>query len=165
MKEHFLSLSNYNAWANERLYDAVGRLPDEEVAREREGAFFNSILGTLNHVLVADRLWLARIEGEPAPALQLDSLLEEEFPALRDARRREDRRIIDVCDGLREDALFRDLRYSTVAGDPMTTRLDRVLTHLFNHQTHHRGQAHALILEAGAEPPPLDYLYYLRALG
>ena len=63
MKEHFLSLANYNAWANERLYDAAGSLPPEELTRERGGAYFTSLLGTFNHILLADRVWLDRIEG------------------------------------------------------------------------------------------------------
>ena len=165
MKEHLLSLANYNAWANERLYEAVARLPAEEQRRERDGAFFTSILGTLNHILLADRVWLDRLEDQPQRHWKLDEIIEDDLDQLRAARRVEDRRILAFCDALGESGLKNDVSYATMAGDRMTTRLDRTLTHIFNHQTHHRGQAHALILEAGAEPPPLDYIYYLRSLG
>ena len=165
MKEHFLSLANYNAWANERLYEAVRHLPGEEIARVREGAFFTTILGTLSHLLIADRLWLDRVRGRPARHQRLDEVIAEDVESLWTARREEDREILHYCDGLSEAALLQDIAYTTVAGEQQVTRLDRILVHLFNHQTHHRGQAHALVLEAGAEPPPLDYIYYLRALG
>jgi len=165
MKEHFLSLANYNAWANEKLYDAVAHLPAEEIARERDGAFFTSILGTLNHILLADRVWLDRLEDQPQRHWKLDEIIDMELESLRSLRRVEDRRILAFCDEVGQSSLKNNITYTTIAGDKLTTRLDRVLTHIFNHQTHHRGQAHALILEAGAEPPPLDYIYYLRSLG
>ena len=132
---------------------------------ERDGAYFTSILGTLSHILLADRVWLDRIEGQPCRYERLDETLHDHLPDLWEARHAEDKRILSLCDGLNEAALLRDLSYRTVAGLETVTRLDRVLTHFFNHQTHHRGQAHALLYDAGMEPPPLDYIYYLRTLG
>ncbi|WP_455372340.1 DinB family protein [Limibacillus halophilus] len=165
MKEHFLSLANYNAWANERLYEAVEHLPEGAWSAPREAAFFTSIRGTLNHILLADRAWMDRLEGHPPRFSSLDEMLHDDFESLRADRKLEDRRILSYCDELKQSSLLNDIEYRTVGGQQMVTRHDRILTHLFNHQTHHRGQAHALILEAGAEPPPLDYIYYLRSLG
>ena len=89
---HFRMLARYNALANRRLYEACARLGDAERKKERP-AFFGSIHGTLNHVLVGDRIWLARFGGEETPSTGLDAVLYEDFDELRRAREHEDERI------------------------------------------------------------------------
>lgn len=163
--DRFPSLARYNAWANRRLYDSVATLSDAEVGRARPAAYFGSILGTLNHILVGDRIWLGRIEGPDAGLASLDQILHRDLAGLHAARQSEDARIIAFVDRLAADDLEKEIGYRTTIGEPWTTPLGDILIHLFNHQTHHRGQTHALIKEAGAEPPPLDFIYYLREAG
>ena len=163
--DHFRSFAAYNAWANRRLYDAVAALPADAVRAARPAAYFGSILGTLNHVLVADRLWLDRIEGRPPRGYRLDTVLHEDPGELREAREAEDARIEALVADLDDGDLERTVAYTNFRGQAFADPLGRLLAHVFNHQTHHRGQAHALVKDAGAEPPPLDYIYFLRETG
>ncbi|MHA1114069.1 MAG: DinB family protein [Alphaproteobacteria bacterium] len=162
--EYFRTLAAYNRWANEVIYAAVAALPAGEFEQPR-AAFFGSIKGTLNHILVGDRSWRARIEAAAPPAYTLDQILYEDFPGLRAARTDEDARIVDLCAGLTEDRIAGDLSYRNFAGKPFTSPLSEVLGHLFNHQTHHRGQVHDMISRAGGEPPALDLIYFTRLGG
>ncbi|MBO6784296.1 MAG: damage-inducible protein DinB [Alphaproteobacteria bacterium] len=159
--EHVRTFAAYNRWANARLYDACAGLPDAEYRRDR-GAFFGSIHGTLNHILVADRIWLGRIEGRDSGLKQLDAILFEDFAGLRAAREAEDARIVALADGLDAARLGSDLAYATTSGAPQSTPLRAVLAHVFNHQTHHRGQAHDLLFQIGKTAPELDLIYFLR---
>jgi uncharacterized damage-inducible protein DinB len=164
MQQHLSTFARYNRWANQRLYAAAAALPDADYRRDL-GAFFGSLHGTLNHILVADRIWLFRITGEgPAPA-RLDEILHDDLDTLRQARVAEDERIIRVMDGLSEERLAGSLRYRNMKGDAFEQKLALVLAHFFNHQTHHRGQAHALLTRLGREAPELDLLYFLREQG
>ncbi len=161
-RDYFQAFAHYNAWANGRLYAAAAGLPAATLAQRRPAAFFRSIIGTLNHILVADRLWLARLEDLPPPHKTLD---EEPHPRLEDlwaARQDEDARLLRYLEALAPAAPLEEVVYRTTKGVAMRQPLWQVLAHLFNHQTHHRGQAHALLTEAGLAPPPLDLLYYLR---
>ena len=161
----FVLFADYNAWANARLYDAVETLSPEALRAERPAAFFTSILGTLNHLLVADRIWLDRFQHLPPAHGRLDELVHEDLEALRAARVAEDARIRRFVGSLDEADLDGTLAYKTSSGSPQSERLGALLSHFFNHQTHHRGQAHALIKEAGISPPPLDLIFYLREAG
>lgn len=163
MKEHFQTFARYNTWANARLYDACGALSGEDYFAER-GAFFGSIHGTLNHIMVGDRAWMGRLEGVASGVKSLDESLFGDFDALRAARADEDGRIVGYVDGLTAEGLGQDLHYKSVAGDPFVTPVHQVLAHVFNHQTHHRGQVHDLLSQTEAAPPPLDLIYYLREL-
>ena len=164
--EHFQSLARYNQWANQRLYGACRALPEEAYHDRRDAAFFGSIHGTLNHILLGDRVWFDRVEGERTEGISsLDQILHRDFSSLAHARAAEDERIIEIAVGMKAARLGETIVYTNMAGEPNETRLDRVLTHVFNHQTHHRGQAHALVLAAGEDPPPLDLIYYLREIG
>ncbi|MFQ5776219.1 MAG: DinB family protein [Kiloniellaceae bacterium] len=165
LHEHFRTMARYNAWANGEVYDAASGLPEAEYKRERPAAFFGSIHATLNHLLVVDRLWFGRVEGVDPGPLRLDQILNDDFDALRAARAAEDRRIIDLVEGLDEDALAGDRTFKDTKGNLWTMPLRTMLATVFNHQTHHRGQVHALLKEAGVAPPPLDLPVYLRAAG
>jgi uncharacterized damage-inducible protein DinB len=161
---HFRMFALYNRWANRRLYDAASALPAAELGTDR-GAFFRSVLGTLNHLLVTDRLWLGRLEGESARDVRLDAILHEDLAALRTARAAEDQRLIGYVFGLAEEDLAGPLSYATTSGAVQTQPLWQVLAHLFNHQTHHRGQAHDLIgqILGRDRTPVLDLLAYQRS--
>src|SRR5260370_33859191 len=93
MKDHYTTFAGYNAWANNRLYDAAAQLSDDEY-RADKGAFFKSMHGTLNHLLATDRIWMQRFTGEGEPPARLDAILHHRLPALRAARVAEDRRIV-----------------------------------------------------------------------
>ena len=161
MKAHFQRMAAYNRWANARLYEAVGALSPAEIAAPRSG-FFPSLLKTLNHLLVGDTVWMGRLEDTGSRITSLDQILHTDFAALRAARVAMDDRIVAFADRLAPSRLEEDLVYRTVAGDPMRTQVTQVLAHFFNHQTHHRGQAHAMLSDAKVAPPVLDLIYFLR---
>ena len=161
--EHFQTFARYNAWANGRLYDACQALPEAAYLAPRAAAFFTSLHGTLSHVLVGDRAWMRRLTGEGPQPAALDEMLYPALAPLRRARIAEDARIIDFTDRLDAAALTRVVAYRTMAGDDHADSMALLLAHMFNHQSHHRGQAHALLSDAGASPPPLDLIYFLRA--
>ena len=161
MQEHFQILSRYNAWANHRLYAVAGRLSARSLSQARPAAFFTSIVGTLNHILVGDRIWLDRIERRRAEVPKLDALPYPRFADLKEARSEEDRRIMGLIDRLRPQDYLHKLSYRNTKDEPHETLLPQVLTHLFNHQTHHRGQIHCLLTQSDITPPPLDVLEYL----
>jgi uncharacterized damage-inducible protein DinB len=161
-RDHFVMFAHYNRWANGRVYDAVQTLDPADISRDR-GAFFGSILGTLNHILVGDRLWMQRISGEPDDVPnRLDAVLFEDFAALRENRAFQDDRIVRVVENFSEDDILGLLSYRNTRGDAFEQPLAQVLAHYFNHQTHHRGQVHHMLGETGMEPPELDLIFYLR---
>ena len=160
MKAHFERLAQYNRWANRRLYAAAVELSDAQY-REDRGAFFKSMRGTLNHILVADRVWLGRIEGSGPMPSSLDEILCDGFEELRAAREAEDERIIRVVRAQDEARFDGTLAYRSMAGTSHELPFAQILTHIFNHQTHHRGQAHTLLSQFGFDAPSIDFVYYL----
>lgn len=134
----FLMLGRYNSLANRILYDACAGLADGERKRERP-VFFGSIHGTLNHIMVGDRIWMTRFEGGEAPSTSLDAILYKDFAGLRAAREAEDARTEGFMGGLKEDFLAGSIRYLNNEGNWHNDPLPLLLTHFFNHQTHHRG--------------------------
>jgi len=164
MKSRYRMFAGYNAWCNGRLFDAIALVPDAEYRADR-GAFFKSLHGTLNHILVADRIWMRRFTGAGPQPPALDAILYDDFGALRDARRTQDALISRYIDGLSDADLTGMLRYRTVT-NPQTIEqpLAPALDHFFNHQTHHRGQAHALLtaIIGNDKTPSLDLIVYQR---
>ena len=164
MPNPFQQLAAYNSWANARLYEAALALP-EELYRADVGVFFRSLHGTLNHLLLTDRLWLTRLTGIGEQPKRLDQILFEDRLELTRARLAEDARLIAVVDGYDEATLVRLHAYQTTSGKPQEQPIADILLHLFNHQTHHRGHAHAcLSITTKQEPPPLDLLMFQRGL-
>lgn len=165
MKSRYQMFAAYNTWCNERLYDAAAKVADADYRADR-GAFFKSLHGTLNHLLVADRIWMKRFTGVGEQPPSLDAILYDDFAALRAARRSEDTLIGRYIERLSEDDLTRAIRYRTVVR-PQTIEqpLAPALDHFFNHQTHHRGQAHALLsaLLGNDQTPSFDLIIYQRA--
>jgi uncharacterized damage-inducible protein DinB len=161
-QEHFKLLAAYNRWANARLYAAALDL-SELSYRLHTGVYFGSLHGTLNHLLLTDRLWLKRLTGEGDLPNDLNAILYEDRIELTKARIAEDNRMIEVTGKYDETALRGLHSYRTTSGMPQSQVLADILLHLFNHQTHHRGQAHAcLSILTGGEPPPLDLLAFQR---
>jgi uncharacterized damage-inducible protein DinB len=161
-QEHFKLLAAYNRWANARLYAAALDLSDLSY-RLQTGVYFGSLHGTLNHLLLTDRLWLKRLTGEGDHPNELSATLYEDRFELAKARLAEDNRLIDVIGKYDEAALKSLHSYRTSSGMPQSQILADILLHLFNHQTHHRGQAHAcLSILTGGEPPSLDLLAFQR---
>jgi uncharacterized damage-inducible protein DinB len=160
--QHYRMFAAYNRWANERIYDAAEYLSDEEWERDVR-AFFGSMCGTLNHVLVADRIWMNRFTGTGETHSVLSEIPHPHFGELRTQRGTMDERIVDWCDTLDEETLGGLFSYtSIIEPKEITQLLAPALAHLFNHQTHHRGHAHMILSVLGHEPPPLDLIYFLR---
>jgi len=157
----FSLLAGYNRAANERLYRSCAELGDDERRRDRK-AFFGSIHGTLNHILLGDRIWMTRFAGGAAPSVALDSILYDDFDELRAARVEEDRRIERFVAGLEPRFLAGTIGYVNNEGRACEDPADLLLLHFFNHQTHHRGQVHDLLSQAGRRPPVLDLHRVLR---
>lgn len=165
MKSHFAMMAAYNAWCNERIYEAVAQLPEADYHADR-GAFFKSVSGTLNHLLATDRIWLKRLTGEGEAPGRLDAILFERFPDLRAARRYEDKRIIAYVESLSEADLAGRIRYRSITNPTEIEQpLGPTLAHVFNHQTHHRGQVHCLLTGFGLEAPVLDLVAFQRISG
>ena len=165
MHRHFRMFAAYNQWANRLVYEACADLTDEEY-RTDKGAFFGSAHRTLNHLLTADRIWLRRITGEGSLPATLDAILFDDFSELRAARAAEDERIIAVVDSLTEEKLAASFTYTPISNPvPITQPLAPVLSHLFNHQTHHRGQLHMILTALGKPSLVLDLVYFIRSEG
>jgi uncharacterized damage-inducible protein DinB len=155
------AMAGYNRWMNEKLYDVCERLPDEERKRDRS-AFFKSIHGTLNHLLLADRAWLGRFTGRPVHYPKLDLELYADFAELRRERRRMDDAIEAYCATLTDASLASELVYRNFQGKEFRHALGVAVVHLFNHQTHHRGQVTTLLSQAGIDPGVTDSIAYYR---
>jgi len=162
--ENFRQLADYNHWANRRLHSTALSMPDEAY-RRRTGVFFCSLHGTLNHLLLTERVWLKRLTGEGEHPNRLDAILFEERNDLLRARLAEDARLKRVVGGYSEADLGQAVSYLTMSGQPQRQKLQDILLHLFNHQTHHRGRAHACCsIVTGQEPPSLDLLAFQRGV-
>jgi uncharacterized damage-inducible protein DinB len=162
--ENFRQLAEYNRWANLRLYAAALDMP-EEIYRRPTGVFFGSLHGTLNHLLLTDRIWLKRLTGEGEHPNRLDAILYDDRRDLVGARIAEDARLLGVVAGYNDADLDQAVAYQTTSGKPYSQALKDILLHLFNHQTHHRGQAHACCsILTGTEPPTLDLLMFQRGV-
>jgi uncharacterized damage-inducible protein DinB len=147
-----------------RLYEKALELPDD-LYRRNVGVFFGSLHGTLNHLILTDRLWLTRLTGEGRQPTRLDEILYEDVAYLAQARVAEDERIIQLISGYDEVTFGRVHAYKTTSGKPQEQPLGDILLHFFNHQTHHRGHAHScLSIVTGSEPPTLDLLAFQRGL-
>ncbi len=163
LKERFDELATYNRWANRRVYTDAATLPDE-VRKRPIGLFFSSIHGTLNHMLVADYIWMRRFTGDGPQPERLNQMLHEDFEALRAARAQEDERILGFVTALAD--FEREIEYRNSTGRTFRQNLAPALTHFFNHQTHHRGQIHAGMTIVGIrEPASLDLLGLQRVPG
>jgi uncharacterized damage-inducible protein DinB len=164
LKVHFDQLAAYNRWANGRVYVDAASLSDD-VRKRPVGLFFGSVHGTLNHLLVTDYIWMRRFTGSGPQPERLNQILHEDFAELRAAREQADERIFMFVTGLQSADYKQMLEYSNSTGRVYRQEMGAALTHLFNHQAHHRGQVHAGLTIAGIrEPSSLDLLVLQRSL-
>ena len=166
-------MAKYNKWINNKLYDIAATLSDEEVAADK-GAFFGSILGTLNHIMVGDIIWLQRFAGHPSKFKSLDFvrslptpvglgvMLYSNLTELRQARTDLDDAIVRFSIELSEDDADSELEYSNTKGNSFQNKLGALILHFFNHQTHHRGQITTLLNQANIDIGMTDLLFTIR---
>ena len=169
LKEHFELLATYNQWMNSKVYAAAGQLPVKDLEKDR-GAFFGSILGTLNHILVGDTIWLKRFVTHPSclnsfPEVadlqnpeSLEQLLFDDIGILSEQRSWLDRQIVNWTAGLSECDLDFVLSYRNTKGITANKRYSSLMLHFFNHQTHHRGQVSTLLSQARVDIGVTDLL-------
>ncbi len=167
MPDYARTMSRYNRWMNEKLYAACADLSNE-VRKQDRAAPFGSIHGTLNHLLLADRVWLARFTGVTVPGdfigpgiRSLDQELFADFDDLRKERALTDEEILNWVNGLTQERLAAPLVYMR-AGQKQEAPLWWAVAHVFNHQTHHRGQVTALLTQHGVDPGVTDLFAMLR---
>lgn len=170
--EQYRALARYNTWMNGKLYALAATLDPAERTRDR-GAFFGSVQGTLGHVLWADRIWLWRFtkdaqvgvsrdrDGNPIPYGMHDQVLYPDFDDLRRERAATDVHIERWTGGLTEDDLAAPIRYASASRGEREHPLWMAVTHFFNHQTHHRGQATTLLKQLGHDPGVTDFMVFL----
>ena len=161
MLAHPHILAQFNAWANARLHDACNALSPEEVSEDR-AAFFGSILGTLNHILLVDILYRERIEGVPSRFKSLDETLHDNLPDLTAHQREEDQRWLALTADIDAGSLEEPIGFWTLMDNPDRWEVPKHIyfTNLCQHQAHHRGQTHNMVSQAGVEPPPVGYIEF-----
>ena len=144
--------ARYNRWQNQAVYAAAAKLPDGTRKRNM-GAFFKSIHGTLNHLLVGDQLWLDRFEGVPTSITSLDQELYGDFDVLARQREHADNRLDRFVASLDDERLDGPLKFRRLSGDKaeLTLPVALVMMQFFNHQTHHRGQLTTLLMQCGVD--------------
>jgi uncharacterized damage-inducible protein DinB len=156
---HVRAMAEYNRWQNENLYGAAEGLNDSARKAPR-GAWFGSIHATLNHILWADQIWMSRLAGTPKPKASSipDSVgMYEAWDDLKRERTTFDQVIIEWADRLDPVGLAGDLTwFSGAVGRELTSPRWLLVTHMFNHQTHHRGQVHCMLTQAGVRPGSTD---------
>lgn len=167
--QQFRRFAQYNTWFNSRLYEVVASLAEEERQRDL-GAFFGSIHRTLSHILLTDRMWLGRISKHPhgfrslekTPLVfEIESLAQVLYPSFSDLavqRRETDTAIEAWVAELTPEVLESDLSYARSTGQAMVAPFWHVVAHLFNHQTHHRGQVTTLLSQLGRDPGSTDFM-------
>lgn len=161
MAQQFETLALYNRWANNRLIEDIKVLSATDLFFDA-GCNFKSIMGILNHLLLADQAWLSRFTGQgPAPT-SLDALPCPDFSALIQARRLEDERILTFARAVAGQGLDETFHYRDMKGRPSSGPFALLLLHFFNHQTHHRGQVHVLAGRFGLTPRDIDLVYFLK---
>lgn len=157
--EHVRLMARYNAWQNKSIFGAADTLTDE-ARKQQRGAFFGSIHGTLSHLLFGDQIWMHRFAGSPAPRA---TTIAESVSAMPDwAELRRERFAFDAtietwAETLDPAWLNGELSwYSGAMKRDITRPRWMLVTHMFNHQTHHRGQVHCMLTQAGAKPDDTD---------
>ena len=160
------TMAAYNAEMNRRLYGAAGRLSDDE-RREPHGAFWGSIHGTLTHILWGDRQWMSRFDGweRPATPIKQSAGMIEDFSVLSAEREKADTDISRWAAKVDDAWLAGDLTwFSGAANREVRAPLRLLVTHFFNHQTHHRGQVHAMLTAAGQQTGDTDLFLLVPAI-
>lgn len=165
-------MGQYNRWMNQKIYQQAQQLDDKEIQQDR-GAFFGSIFGTLNHIYVADIIWLRRFAqfAKPYPSLarlpklnsytNLRQTIAHNLSSLWELREKLDKIIIDWCGEIDSEDLEQNLQYTDTKGTSYHKNLGQLVHHFFNHQTHHRGQVSTLLTQQGIDLGVTDLLAIL----
>ena len=165
-------MSRYNQWINQKVYQTAQELGEEKIKQDR-GAFFGSLLGTLNHIYVADIIWLRRFAKhskqyqclqdlpELANYTELSQTVADDLKSLDELRQELDTVIINWCQELDSQDLEDNLQYTDTKGNLYNKNFGQLIHNLFNHQTHHRGQATTLISQEGLDVGVTDWLAIL----
>jgi len=175
IQHHFQLMAQYNLRMNSQVYEAASQLSADDLAQDM-GAFFNSILGTLNHIMVGDLFWLNRFallhgaDSKQFSSLQralhhfpkpnaLNQILFEDFSELRKTREAMDLAIqVWLQEDISEQDFKLDLTYHNSKCEGATRDFGELVSHLFNHQTHHRGQVSTLLSQKGIDVGGTDFL-------
>ena len=159
-KTYFLMLAHYNQWANQKLFSTLIGLTEEQLTQDCK-AYFKSLMQTANHVLVGDILWFERINGVVASTYALDGVLYNQLAQLENARIEHDQSLINFIHEHDEVSFHQTIAYVR-RGQIYTEPLIEVLAHMFNHQTHHRGQMHNMVFQLTGISLELDLIYFQR---
>ncbi|MCI5040417.1 MAG: DinB family protein [Donghicola eburneus] len=157
-KEYCITMARYNAWQNRGLRKILQEMPRAELTKDR-GAFFGSIFATVNHLLWADTMWMSRFEGKPSPGgtTEESKTFQPTAAAWSGERFRMDGHILIWAEKVRALDLVSDLSWhSGLLGREVSKNMGDCVMHFFNHQTHHRGQVHAMLTQIGITPEPTD---------
>lgn len=157
--QYVTSFANYNQWQNINTIETAEELTNEQ--RQKDvGAFFGSIQGTLSHLLWADSIWLDRLTHTPYKASPLDDSGSAwtDWEEYKIARKAMDQKFIRWAETVTDNWLNETLTYTTTRGKEVTKPIDLLVTHIFNHQTHHRGQVHCLLTQFGVDTKDTDIL-------
>ncbi len=165
--KNLLLMANYNTWVNAQIFQVCRKISDD-LYRKDLGAFFGSIHNTLNHILLVDLLYLGRLKGEVNDHIHsLNQVLYDELDSLTNARVEIDGKLTEYVQELSQNDLNRSVRYTRMSGEVCEDNLEDILLTLFNHQTHHRGQVHAMLTQSGignSEMPNIDLVDYLASV-
>ncbi|OUS30500.1 hypothetical protein A9Q99_05980 [Gammaproteobacteria bacterium 45_16_T64] len=168
--EQFVLLAKYNRWMNDSIYKTCIEMGQDKIAIDQQ-SFFSSILKTMNHLLLGDLVWLYRCsgnkeimkfvdgEGNNFRIQGLDQMIFTKIDQLYEKRKEIDDLIVDYVNSLTSDQIDTPTQYRSTDGSPYTKKLGVILTHWFNHQTHHRGQATALIHQQGYDFGVTDLIF------
>lgn len=163
LHQHLRLMSDYHRWALQRLYDAVDQLSDVDYHSDVK-LFFCSVHGTLNHILLVDHVWQARLKKTSFSVISLDQELERDRAALK-------QRVLDFAsswrdfvDELAPEQIAGDLDFRTMKGENYCMPFSSLILHVFNHATHHRGQISTALTQFGLEAPVMDFPYFLVGL-
>ncbi|WP_290639940.1 DinB family protein [Aquabacterium sp.] len=151
LRDYAIAMARYNRWMNGKIYDAAATLSDEQRKADR-GAFFKSVHGTLNHLLLGDQAWMQRMQGQPVTMTSPSQELHEDFSALRAARESMDEKLMDWAVHLESVESSRSFSFfSVVYQKQITMPYVAAVMQIFNHQTHHRGQITTLLSQLGVD--------------
>ena len=173
---NFQLMADYNQWMNDKIYETVASLTAEDLSEDR-GAFFGSILGTLNHILVGDTIWLKRFAQHPSQFSSLKNLgsvpnpealseiLFSDISELRGAREKMDEIIVNFVHEVSDSDYEYQLPYRNTEGKSSQRKFGFLVHHFFNHQTHHRGQLTVLLSQMGLDVGSTDLLFKIPTQG
>ncbi|PKF61127.1 damage-inducible protein DinB [Psychromonas sp. psych-6C06] len=170
LQQHVYLMADYNQWMNQKVYEAVGTLSPEKLHQD-QGAFFGSLFATLNHICVGDTIWLKRFATvldkyeayTPINDLEmpesLNTFLANNFIDLKDRRVLLDESILEITSLLTDEELLMPISYQNSKGVNANKTLFNLLMHMFNHQTHHRGQVTTLLSQSGIDIGITDLVF------